>query len=101
MNYKRIPIFIHLAIKILVHESNNYIYFIRWLYHSQSLNTASLQSNGFMKSILIYNLLGQKVYEQSINDMGVILDLSDLPPGNYIARVQGETAQKVLTIVKQ
>ena len=64
-------------------------------------NVLTLQSNVIMKSVLVYNLLGQKVYEQSLNDTYVIIDLSNLHTGNYIAKVQGETAQKVIKIIKK
>ncbi len=60
-----------------------------------------LDSNTILKSIAVYNLLGQKLYEQYFNDAHVLIDLSNLQLGNYLLKVQGETAQKVIKIVKR
>ena len=60
-----------------------------------------LDSNTILKSIAVYNLLGQKLYEQYFNDAHVLIDLSNLQSGNYLLKVQGETAQKVIKIVKR
>ena len=64
-------------------------------------NVLILQSNTILKSVLVYNLLGQKVIEQLVNDSNATVDFSFLPSGNYMVKVQGETAQKVIKIVKQ
>lgn len=61
----------------------------------------TLQSNTILKSVLVYNLLGQKVYEQSFNDTNILVDLSNLSTGNYILKAQGENTQKVIKIVKE
>ena len=64
-------------------------------------NVLTLHSNSILKSVLVYNLLGQKVIEQVVNDSNATVDFSFLPSGNYMVKVQGETAQKVIKIVKQ
>ena len=50
---------------------------------------------------MVYNLLGQIVIEQVVNDSNTIVDFSFLPSGNYIIKAQGETTQKVIKILKQ
>lgn len=61
----------------------------------------NLTSNTILKSVLVCNLLGQKVIYQAVNDSNATVDFSFLPSGNYMVKVQGETAQKVIKIVKQ
>ena len=60
-----------------------------------------LQSTIVLQSVIIYNVLGQKVYEKIINDTSAILDLSNLKTGNYLIKIDAETGQKVIRIVKE
>lgn len=60
-----------------------------------------LQSNSILKSVLVYNLLGQKVFEQFVDDNHVFIDLSNLHTGNYVLQAQGETSLKTIRIVKE
>jgi hypothetical protein len=60
-----------------------------------------LQSTIVLQSVIIYNVLGQKVYEKIINDTSAILDLSNLKTGNYLVKIDAETEQKVIRIVKE
>jgi hypothetical protein len=64
-------------------------------------NNLELQSTIVLQSVIIYNVLGQKVYEKSIHDTSAILDLSDLKTGNYLVKIDAETGQKVIRIVKE
>ena len=64
-------------------------------------NVLTLQSNTILKLVLVYNLLGQKVIQQVVNDSNAAVDFSFLPTGNYMVKAQGESAQKVIKIVKQ
>ena len=64
-------------------------------------NVLTLQSNTILKLVVVYNLLGQKVIEQVVNDSNTTVDFSFLPSGNYMLKVQGESAQKVIKILKQ
>lgn len=64
-------------------------------------NSLTLQSNTILKSVLVYTMLGQKVFEQSYNAMLLSIDLSSLNAGNYIVKVEGETGQKILRIIKE
>ena len=53
-----------------------------------------------MKNIQIFTILGEKVWEQSLNnDSSVELEINDLPNGYYVIQVSGETrkfSQKIL-----
>jgi hypothetical protein len=64
-------------------------------------NILLLKSTQTINSVVIYNLIGQKVYDESFDDVSTSLDLSNLKTGNYLVKVQGETAQKVIRIVKE
>ena len=64
-------------------------------------NNLELQSTIVLQSVIIYNVLGQKVYEKIINDTSAILDLSNLKTGNYLVKIDAETGQKVIRIVKE
>lgn len=64
-------------------------------------NNLELQSTIVLQSVIIYNVLGQKVYEKIINDTSTILDLSNLRTGNYLVKIDAETGQKVIRIVKE
>lgn len=64
-------------------------------------NSLTLQSNKVLKSVLIYTMLGQKVFEQSYENTNVTIDLSGLNTGNYILKAEGETGQKTIRIVKE
>lgn len=64
-------------------------------------NSLTLQSNKVLKSVLIYTMLGQKVFEQSYENTNVTIDLSGLNTGNYILKAEGEIGQKTIRIVKE
>lgn len=60
-----------------------------------------LQSTIVLQSVIIYNVLGQKVYEKRLHDTSAILDLSNLQTGNYLVKIIAETGQKIIRIVKE
>ena len=64
-------------------------------------NTLTLKSNQVLKSVVIYTMLGQQVFEHNSNDTNALLDLSHLSAGNYIMKAQGETGQKTIRIIKE
>ena len=61
----------------------------------------TIDSNAVLQSIAVYNVLGQKVFEQSLNSHHSTIDLSSLRTGNYIAKLQGEALQQTIRIIKQ
>jgi hypothetical protein len=64
-------------------------------------NNLTLKSTIVLKSIIVYTMLGQKVFEQEYNDTEITIDLSKLATGNYVLQAQGETGQKSIRIIKQ
>lgn len=64
-------------------------------------NSLTLSSGVVLKSVVIYTILGQKILERSFSDNNVTMDLSTLTSGNYFLKVEGETGQKTLRIVKE
>ena len=54
-----------------------------------------------IKDVTIYNLLGQQVLHKTVNGLGSTLDLSGLPAGNYIARVNTSNAVKSVKLIKK
>lgn len=54
-----------------------------------------------VKTIEVYNLIGQLVASKSINNNEGSIDLSELSQGSYMVKVQFENAVKSLKIIKQ
>lgn len=66
-----------------------------------SKHAFQLQSRDVLKSIELYNLLGQKVLEQQSNSTQLSVDISHLHSGNYILKVYSENGQKTLRFIKE
>ncbi len=60
-----------------------------------------LQSRDILKSVELYNLLGQKVLEQHSNTNRLSVDISHLHSGNYILKVYSDNGQKTLRLIKE
>ena len=54
-----------------------------------------------VSGIQIFNLLGQNVLDKKLNGTEVQVDLSSLPTGNYMAKVQLDNVVKTIKILKQ
>lgn len=92
----RLPVTVHAALGMPTNE------FLSLYYAPNPVkNVLTLKSNTILKSVSVYNFLGQKVIEQSVNDSNATIDFSFLPSGNYMVKAQGDTAQKIIKIVKQ
>jgi hypothetical protein len=61
----------------------------------------TLHSSVVIKSISVYTILGQQVFEQNYNDTNISIDLSILTKGNYILKAQCETGYKTIRIIKE
>jgi hypothetical protein len=92
----RLAVSINIALSI----SDNEIFTLQFAPNPVK-NILILKSTQTINSVVIYNLIGQKVYDESFDNISVTLDLSNLKTGNYLVNVQGETAQKVIRIVKE
>jgi hypothetical protein len=53
-----------------------------------------------INSIEVYNIMGQKVASQTINDTNGTVNLSNVASGNYILKVITDTAAQTVKIVK-
>ncbi|MDP2161232.1 MAG: T9SS type A sorting domain-containing protein [Flavobacterium sp.] len=51
-------------------------------------------------SIVVFNALGQLVYQKKVTTNEEKVDLSALPSGNYIVKINSETASNVLKVIK-
>lgn len=51
-------------------------------------------------SVKIYNLLGQLIYDQRVNDAELQLNLQELTHGNYIAKIQIGSTTETIKLVK-
>ena len=54
-----------------------------------------------MKSVEIYNLLGQEVISKSINANETSIDVSQLPSGTYFVKVQIANTSKTIKVIKR
>jgi len=64
-------------------------------------NILYLTSIQNMENAEVYNLLGQKVMQTQINSTEKQIDMSGLPSGNYLVKVNAENATQTLKIIKQ
>lgn len=53
-----------------------------------------------IKSIGVYNILGQKIQEHSINKNQAITNFSELPNSTYLVKVEFENYLKIIKIIK-
>ncbi|HNP33388.1 MAG TPA: T9SS type A sorting domain-containing protein, partial [Flavobacterium sp.] len=93
---ERLPVTVHLTLGV----DDNEIVSLRFAPNPVK-NDLMLQSVQVLKSVAVYNLLGQKVFEQNCNNTEISIDLSKLATGNYILKAQDETGQKTIRIVKE
>jgi hypothetical protein len=92
----RLPVTVHMALGVPVNEIVSFGYA-----PNPVKNNLTLQSSKVLKSITVYTIVGQKVFEQDCNSTDIILDLSRLTIGNYILKAEGETGQKTIRIIKE
>ncbi|SRX54622.1 T9SS-dependent choice-of-anchor J family protein [Aequorivita sp. CIP111184] len=63
-------------------------------------NQLSLSANTSMENVVLYNMLGQQVVSQKLNNSNETIELSGLQSGVYIATVSIDGASKSFKIVK-
>jgi len=64
-------------------------------------NSLTLSHDKNISTVSVYNLLGQQVLNKSINTNQTALDMSGLPLGTYLVKVNIENATKTIKVVKQ
>ncbi len=92
----RLPVTVHLTLGI----DENEVFPIQFAPNPVENNLA-LQSTQVLKSVTVYTILGQKVFEQNYDANYINIDLSHLTTGNYILKAQGENGQKTIRIIKE
>lgn len=73
---------------------NNFDYYV-------ANNELNLTANTTMSQVSLYNVLGQQVVSQKLNNTNEVVSISSLNPGVYIANVSIEGASKTFKIVKK
>jgi hypothetical protein len=74
--------------------------FILEAYPNPTQNAVQLKSNETIKSVVIYNLLGQKVKEIKNLTSEPKIDISNMQSGVYIFKVSWENRQENIKIIK-
>jgi hypothetical protein len=71
------------------------------IYPNPTNTTLHIESGAVIKRIIVYNLLGAILKDIPLNDRELLLDVHDLPAGQYIAALQSENqyAAKKISIV--
>lgn len=74
----------------------------RFVYYPNPVkNVLNLSHDSNISTISIYNLIGQQVLNKTINSNKTALDMSSLPQGTYLVKVNIENATKTIKVVKQ
>ncbi|WP_310555848.1 zinc-dependent metalloprotease [Flavobacterium sp.] len=70
------------------------------IYPNPTSSVLNISHKKDMSSVLIYNILGQKVFEKSIVSENVSLDISNLSVGTYFVKVFAGKSYKTLKMIK-
>ena len=60
-------------------------------YYNPFTNLLNLSSSEILKNIQIYNMLGQKIIDENINNYNYMLNLSNLSTSIYFVKVEGDS----------
>jgi hypothetical protein len=74
---------------------NNFNYFV------DTNNQLNLSANSSMESLVVYNVLGQQVVSQKLENTNEVVNLSALNTGLYIATVSIDGTTKSFKIAKK
>ena len=66
------------------------------IYPNPTASKWTIESSKIIKTLTLFNLLGQKVLEQTANEMEVNIDASDLKTGVYMLKVNKTTIKRVI-----
>ncbi|TXD73345.1 T9SS type A sorting domain-containing protein [Aequorivita antarctica] len=71
-------------------------------YHPNPMNEVlHLRANSTIESVVIYNILGQKVIDQNIGKATTELSVSNLSTGNYFMKVISEEQTGIYKLIKK
>ncbi|MAP54054.1 T9SS type A sorting domain-containing protein [Altibacter sp.] len=71
------------------------------LYPNPANNVLTVQYNGLIQRVLIMNLLGQRILEQTVHSESITLDVSSLEAAVYLLTVEAEGKQHTLRFIKK
>jgi carbohydrate-selective porin OprB len=63
-------------------------------------NILNISSDDIFQKVNVYNYLGQAVLQQSYTTSDLKLDLGSLTKGNYFVKLESESKQEVIKILK-
>ena len=66
------------------------------VYPNPTASKWTIESSSIINSVKLFNLLGQKVLEQTANEMKVNIDASDLKTGIYMLKINNTTMKRVI-----
>ena len=71
---------------------------INWvsIYPNPTASKWTIESSRVIDTVTLFNLLGQKVLEKTVNDTKVNIDTSNLKTGVYILKVNKNTIKRVI-----
>lgn len=70
------------------------------VYPNPTSDILNVESEGQIESIVVYNLLGQKVMDKNINADKTELDMTSLQKGVYILKVQMDGKEQSIKVIK-
>jgi Subtilase family/Secretion system C-terminal sorting domain/CUB domain len=78
------------------HTKSDFVY-----YPNPANSVVNFIAEKSITSITIYNLLGQLIKTQLVNDARAIIPIQDLPEGTYLFKIQTDTALSTVRISKR
>ena len=66
------------------------------VYPNSTASKWTIESSRVINTLTLFNLLGQKVLDQTVNDTKVNIDASNLKTGVYILKVNKNTIKRVI-----
>lgn len=71
------------------------------VYPNPVKNFLNVEYTEAIKTVEVYNMLGQKVISQNVNANTTQVDLTSLNSGNYLAKIQFNNAVKTVKVIKE
>ncbi|RYY72065.1 MAG: T9SS type A sorting domain-containing protein [Chitinophagaceae bacterium] len=71
------------------------------LYPNPVKNVLNLSYNQNISGVSVFNILGQKVYENTFNSNSAQVDMAGFATGSYIVKVISENQTKVIKVIKE
>ena len=66
------------------------------MYPNPTASKWTIESSRVINNLTLFNLLGQKVLEQTAYEMKVTIDASDLKTGVYMLNINNTTMKRVI-----